>query len=130
LFTLAPGWTWRDIGPWIDIGLIALPFEAEYFLNSMTAFTFSPSFGFELMVPTKFYYYEYGGGVTIKDYINDVESVIKLKTSPNERNQIPVYCGLNLGFSIDYVLRPMLMRFNVKYNYMLGDGFYIAQQQL
>jgi hypothetical protein len=120
-----PGWTWREMFV-DDIGFIALPFETEYFFKLNDRFYFSPSVGFELMVPIKFYYYETGLTKTIKDYINDAESVIVRKTSPNERNQIPVYCGLNLGFSIDYVLRPMLLRFNVKYNYMLGEGFYRA----
>lgn len=120
-----PGWTWREMFV-DDIGFIALPFETEYFFKLNDRFYFSPSVGFELMAPIKFYYYETGLTKTIKDYINDAESVIVRKTSPNERNQIPVYCGLNLGFSIDYVLRPMLLRFNVKYNYMLGEGFYRA----
>jgi hypothetical protein len=119
----SPGWTWRGMEIF-DVGLIALPIEAEYFIKLNDRFYISPSLGFELMYPTGFYYLE--RSITTRYTEDNVEKTIVHLIVPQARKRIPVYCGLNFGFSVDYVLRPMLMRFNIKYNYILGDDMYKA----
>ncbi|MFU8845108.1 MAG: hypothetical protein ACNA7V_15000, partial [Bacteroidales bacterium] len=101
-----------------------LPIVSEYFIKLNDRFYISPSLGFELMYPTGFYYLE--RSITTRYTEDNVEKTIVHLIVPQARKRIPVYCGLNFGFSVDYLLRFMLMRFNIKYNYILGDDMYKA----
>lgn len=105
-------WTWQSMH-YDDVVLISLPVETEYFLKLTNRFYFSPSMGLELMMNHSGFYYQ--------------KSVVGVLTiSPQAKNSLPVHYGLNCGFSLDYAMRAMLIRVNVKYNYQFGNDLYKA----
>jgi hypothetical protein len=98
---------------------IFLPIEIEYLVKLAEKFYFSPVTGIEIMVNP---HGEDRGGSGW--YINSTNSYIEINTVSSAKKYIPVYLGFNFGFSVNYALKPMLIKLNVKYHYQLEDYIY------
>jgi hypothetical protein len=103
--------------------MITLPFEMEYYLKLNNKFFTSFSTGPEVMFNTMWRYGTIGYSVyevQIDDNTKGYYTVIW----PEDRLPILLYCGFNFGVSIGYTLKPMLIKFNVKYNYQFDQFLY------
>jgi hypothetical protein len=103
--------------------MITFPIEMEFCLKLNNKFYASFSTGPEVMFNTmrrygftgySDYEVQYDGNTT--GYYTGIY--------PKYRLPILLYYGYNLGFSFSYALNPILIKFNVKYNYQFDEYLY------
>jgi hypothetical protein len=113
----------QKIGVMNQSQLITLPFEIEYYLKLNNKFFTSFTAGPVLVLNTMWRYDFTGVSDFEVQYAGDTTGYYT-GIYPKYRLPILLYYGFNFGFSFSYALKPMLIKFNVKYHYQFDEFLY------